>query len=131
MNGNEDGQAVQRLPVQNKSQSASCQPRLGNRLAHVQRQVRTRVRSAVSAAAQRSVSGPMAVLAAVPAVIPARINLVVALGLVLGGYAIVRRRMIVGLVLILLALAIAGGVALAHEGSAVLHPQSGPFVSLR
>ena len=115
-----DGQALERLPVQDMSQSATCQPRLGNRLAHVGRQVRDKVRSAVV-----RVSPAVSVRNAGrrwrgPAVMPDRVNLTVILGLSrrLGRRA---RRIILGLGLILLALAIAGAVALGQEGQHAMH----------
>jgi hypothetical protein len=119
-----DGQALERLPVQDMSQSATCQPRLGNRLAHVGREVRDKVRSAVVRVARRSASGTLAVVAAGPAVIPDRVNLTVILGLVLGVWAVAARRIILGLGLILLALAIAGAVALGQEGQHAMHHQT-------
>ena len=127
-----DGQALHRLPVQNMSQSASCQPRLGNRLAHVGRDVRDRVRSAVDPVARRSVSGTLAaVTGAGPAVVPGRVTLVVVAGIALGVWAIAVRRIILGLILILLALAVAGAAALAQEGQHALVHSNAQIVTAR
>jgi hypothetical protein len=127
----EDGQALPRLPVQNMSQSISCQLRLANRLAHVRPDVTEGLRSTVSGAHQ-SVLGTLAVVnSVVPPVIPSKVTLMVVLGLVLGGWAVAKRRVILGLVLILLALSVAGVVALAQEGQRAVHAGSGQVVTVR
>lgn len=127
----EDGQALLRLPVPNMSQSISCQLRLANRLAHVRPDVTEGLRSTVSGAHQ-SVLGTLAVVNSVaPTAIPSKVTLMVVLGLVLGGWAVVQRRIILGLVLILLALSVAGVVALAQEGQQAVHTGSGQVVTVR
>jgi hypothetical protein len=127
----EDGQALHRLPVQNLSQSISCQLRLANRLAHVRPDVTVGLRSTVSGA-HHVVAESLAVVTSVsPAIIPEKVTLMVVLGLGLGGWAIVKRRVILGLVLILLALAVAGVAALAQEGQQAVHAGSGQVVTAR
>jgi hypothetical protein len=117
-----DGRAFQRPPVQRMSQSVTRQPRLATRLAHTRRDVRDRVRSIGHLARPRSASGLLAAVAAAgPSAMPSRANLVVVTGLFLGVWAIFVRRTVLGLGLILLALAIAGAVALSQEGHYILH----------
>lgn len=125
----EDGQALHRLPVQNMSQSISCQLRLANRLAHVRPDVTDGLRSTV-AGVHNSVAGTLAAVTSNdPTVIPGKVTLMVVLGLALGGWAVVKRRVVLGLVLILLALAVAGVAAIAQEAQQATHAGNGHVVT--
>ena len=131
MSKTRDGRALQRPPVQSVSRLVTSQLRPANRLAHTRRLVRDGCTSIRRLAGRRSASGLAAIAAVGPSAMPGRANLLVVVGLFLGVWAIFGRRVLLGLGLILLALAIAGAAALSQEGQHILHSPNAQVTVVR
>jgi hypothetical protein len=124
MYGAEDRRALGRPPVSNLSWSATRQPWLANRLAHASRIGSLGTGSIGSGIVKWPASGMLAAAAvAEPTAMPNGANVVVIIGILLGVWAIVSRRTVLGLSIILLALTLAGATALTQEVEHSLHSQ--------